>query len=253
MRCRSHTIILVSLLAVAVVVALWLWLRLSRHPTELVDLSENGEIGTKEVSIQVAHVQQLTHRGTWVIIVDAETGGKMLFMRRSATIYTCPSTWSWLGEHTKAGEDYEAAAVRGIAEELHISKKSIVSILALAGSKLELMHLEYHRPYKRIDHQWVRTFVVILPAAAVRPMDDAENGAYRWVAINASEAFISEPGRACTDATNIYSIAAPLHASPKAQFDSLKDLIVSKIHLYQTQHVAAEEIRGRNRRPDSQA
>jgi hypothetical protein len=233
MRRQTVLLLLVTSLS-TVAVVLVMWLRFVHHPAELVDLSVDGEIGTKEVSIQQAHVQQLTHRGTWVIIVDAESSSRMLFMRRSASIYTCPSTWSWLGEHTKAGEDYDAAAVRGMMEELHVAREAVVDIHTFGG--LELMHLEYHHPYKRIDHQWVKTFVARLPVAAVRPMDDAENGAYRWVPINESEAFISETGRACTDATNIYSVASPLHASQKVHFASLKDLIVSKIHLYQTKH-----------------
>lgn len=204
---------------------------------EMIDLSDHGEVGVKTVSIQVAHQKSLTHRGTWIIIVD-ETETSMLFTKRAANIYTCPNTWSLVGEHTRANESYVNAAVRGVEEELNIRREQLLSIGELPGSPLELMHLEYHTPWERTDHQWVQTFVVKLPAIALQQPDAEETGAYRWIPMNQSISFISHCDtptqcRACTDATNIYSVVRlPNNETRRTQFPNFKELILSKMVLY---------------------
>jgi isopentenyldiphosphate isomerase len=204
---------------------------------EMVDLSEHGEAGSTMVTIQLAHQKSLTHRGTWVIIVD-ETEKLMLFTKRSSKIYTCPNTWSWVGEHTRANETYSDAAIRGVEEELGIVRQQLLSIHELPGSPMELMHLEYHNPFERVDHQWVKTYVIKVAANALRQPDAEETGAYRWVPMNQSISFISQCDtptrcRACTDATNIYSIVKLSHnETRKIQYADLKELIVSKINIY---------------------
>ena len=221
---------------------------------EYVDLSVHGEIGTEAVTIQMAHQKQLTHRGVWVVITD-ETRKLLLFTKRAKTIFTCPNTWSFVGEHTKVGESYEQAAVRGIEEEIGIRRNQLLSVQELTGSGLELMHLEYHYPYQRIDHQWVKTYVLQLPADSIRQPDAAETTGFLWVPLNESIRFIThcensttlsssssssttskKNCRACTDSTNIFCLTQ--NQTKKTTWPNLADLIVSKIVLFRDSHTS---------------
>ena len=255
METRSVRFILLSVvtLLTAIVVVWFLLQNKTKAHDEYVDLSMLGEIGTQAVTIQMAHQKQLTHRGVWVVITD-ETRNKLLFTKRAKTIFTCPSTWSFVGEHTRVGESYEQAAVRGVEEEIGIHPNQLLSVKELRGSGLELMHLEYHQPYQRIDHQWVKTYVLQLPADSIRQPDAAETTGFLWVPLNESIPFITHCDntttttttatkrtcRACTDSTNIFSLTQ--NQTKKTTWPNLAALIVSKIVLFRDSHTSTSPL-----------
>ena len=121
MEARTLRFVLLTIVTLITSIAI-VWFLLQKKTKihdEYVDLSALGEIGTQAVTIQMAHQKQLTHRGVWVVITD-ETQKLLLFTKRAKTIFTCPNTWSFVGEHTRVGESYEQAAVRGVEEEIGI-------------------------------------------------------------------------------------------------------------------------------------
>jgi len=84
---------------------------------ELFDIVTEDDIVTHQAMRSVAHAQGLWHRGVHVFLFTAD--GKMLIQKRSADRTQYPSVWDCsVSEHVKAGEDYHAAARRGLWEEL---------------------------------------------------------------------------------------------------------------------------------------
>jgi isopentenyldiphosphate isomerase len=237
--------LLLTLLAIAfgmcylvyVAIRPWLTMKSVKSQREYVDLSELGEVGTESVWIQTAHIKSIRHRGSWIIVVD-ETENNMLFLKRSAKHITCPNTWGFMGEHTKTGESYAHAAVRGLKEELKITPSQIISLQELPG--VEMIHLEYSVPFVRIDNQWTMTFVVKIYADSIHPDDiHSEADGFRWVPVNESASWLShcdsygsgEPVncRSCTDASNVYLL---VNRTKKVSYKSLTDVAVTKINLY---------------------
>ena len=75
------------------------------------------------------HREGKIHQGSWMFVIDTEiskmgrTNGeninpKILLLKRSKELVTCPNTWSLVGEHTFRDEEPIETARRGIMEEL---------------------------------------------------------------------------------------------------------------------------------------
>jgi isopentenyldiphosphate isomerase len=230
---RRHWALLVVVITfIFIYVIHW---RMNTKFEEFVDLSDYGEIGSKVISIEKVHIRGLKHRGSWVLILN-EDESRMLFLKRSSTTVTCPNTWCFLGEHTKRNESYLDAALRGINEELHLQRHQILSSFELPG--LDLIHLEYAVPYRRIDHQWTKTFVIKIPAAKIQ-LDASEATGFLWIPVNESIAWISHcedpiegklaSCRSCTEASYVYIIR---NETTKINYKYLVDVMVEKIQLY---------------------
>lgn len=220
---------------------------------ELVDLSHDGHIQfLKEVSIDLAHSQNLLHRGTWNIILNPSME-KIAFFRRSKSHKTCGNSWNLIGEHTKIGESYEDACMRGLREELHIFDNDIKSIESI--SPPVRLHLHYPK-VNRSDSQWTETFLVILKIENLHP-DPAECSEHSWIPLSLAKEWISycspspspsgdnrtadpsDPScRTCLDAVDIHSFS-PL----RTNFTTFADLIISRIELVEAL-VAARRAQG---------
>lgn len=84
---------------------------------ELFDIVTEDDIVTHQAMRSTVHAQGLWHRGVHVFLFTAD--GKLLIQKRSAERAQYPSVWDCsVSEHIKAGEDYHAAARRGLWEEL---------------------------------------------------------------------------------------------------------------------------------------
>jgi ADP-ribose pyrophosphatase YjhB (NUDIX family) len=170
---------------------------------ELVDLSEDGNIGTAVESIDVVHIKGLSHRGVWMIVLDNQLEN-VLFVRRSQTTVTCKNAWSLFGEHTQAGETYQQAALRGVREELELEETDF-SLVADFSSIPELVKIVYS-DLGRVDNQWTQTFFFVLKHQHIF-LENREASGYLWVPIHASSHWITQCNtircRSCTDITSI--------------------------------------------------
>ena len=90
--------------------------KFTTEPAHLTPIDPSTLVPKGTYTIDVAHRRGLLHTGHVLYIMDAD--GKILFLQRSASVKTCPGTWSILGEHANAGEDARETVVRGVEEEL---------------------------------------------------------------------------------------------------------------------------------------
>ena len=199
---------------------------------ELVDTSEDGEIGKDSVDIATVHLRGITHRGVWILLFNANKT-HILFVRRSNSTVICAGAWNTIGEHTKIGESYQAAILRGLREELNIVESDLLMLRPLGD--LELFSLN-HYSVRRFNRQWTQTYIGLLADDIVN-FDPKETSAMQWVkSIDAvhwitSCDFDVTTGscvpRTCTDSTNI-TITNKRTAIVTA-FGSYGDLLASKI------------------------
>ncbi len=66
------------------------------------------------------------HRTSHFTLFDPKTG-KILLTQRALSKKTDPGKMCFLGEHVQAGESYEDAVIRGVAEELGFTPNKITS------------------------------------------------------------------------------------------------------------------------------
>jgi isopentenyldiphosphate isomerase len=86
-------------------------------PDELFDLIDENDRVIGQETRTVVHQRGLWHRGVHVLLFERE--GRLLVQQRSGKKSQSPLTLDCsVSEHVKAGEDYHAAAIRGLSEEL---------------------------------------------------------------------------------------------------------------------------------------
>ena len=173
---------------------------------EKVDYSENGELGSLVFDIDVAHTQNISHRGIWLFVLDGDKQN-LLFLKRSIHHVTCADSWSLLGEHSSPNEDYYITLLRGLKEELTLSKTELSEIGLI--SDLELFHF-YHPKAQRRDLVWMKTYYVILKPN-IKIKRSYEDSQHKWIPLNSSMEWYqhcddvnNKKCRYCTDATDIY-------------------------------------------------
>lgn len=110
---------------------------------EVVDIvDERGNVVGRATREEV-YAKGLLHPAVNIIIVDPQ--GKIYIQQRSAKKSAFPLYWDIsCAEHLKSGETFEAAAVRGLLEELSIG----VNVEKLRGKHIQ--RSEYHKGDKRI-------------------------------------------------------------------------------------------------------
>lgn len=129
------------------------------------------------------HRLGLWHRAANVLLFDGE--GRLLIQRRSSSKDVLPGAWDLsVAEHLQPGEDYEAAAIRGLREELGIAVESLEPLSAVIESKLEI-------PERGIrDYELQCTFGCIWHGP-LSP-DAAEVEQVRWIALSTLKAEFAE-------------------------------------------------------------
>ena len=86
------------------------------EPPHLTPIDPSQLLQRGVYSIDTAHRQGALHTGHCLFLMDANE--KLLFLKRSSQVVTCPDTWSILGEHSIAGEESIEAVTRALQEEL---------------------------------------------------------------------------------------------------------------------------------------
>lgn len=197
---------------------------------EIIDLSERGEVGRESESIDIVHSNGLSHRGVLMIVLDNKQENA-LFVRRSNHTVTCQNAWTTFGEHTKVGESYGDAALRGAVEELELETSSFKSIHPLSED-LDYFSIDYiDTGYgERKDRQWTQAYVLTLKHTQIFK-DSRESDGYLWVPIHASPEWITQCSdlrcRSCTDMFNIEVSTKGV----KRSFSKYGDLLASKFDI----------------------
>jgi isopentenyldiphosphate isomerase len=90
-------------------------------PDELFDIvDEQDRVISQEMRATV-HKHGLWHRGVHILLFTGD--GKLLVQQRSRTRSHAPSALDCsVSEHVKAGENYYAAAIRGLEEEMGLAE-----------------------------------------------------------------------------------------------------------------------------------
>ena len=90
-------------------------------------VSENNEIIGKEPREKI-HNSGLWHRGVHVLVFNSK--GQLILQTRSAAKDKFPNYYDCsVSEHVEEGETYEAAAIRGLKEELKITDVQLKRLL----------------------------------------------------------------------------------------------------------------------------
>jgi len=97
-------------------------------PDELFDIVDEHDHVIGQAMRSVVHQRGLWHRGVHVLLFTPD--GKLLVQQRSKDRLHAPSALDCsVSEHLKAGEDYYAAAVRGLKEEMGLEEVYIRALL----------------------------------------------------------------------------------------------------------------------------
>ena len=89
-------------------------------PDELFDVIDEEDIVIGQEMRPIVHQQGLWHRGVHVLLFTRE--GKLLVQQRSKDRVHSPLALDCsVSEHVQAGEDYYAAAIRGLKEEMGVT------------------------------------------------------------------------------------------------------------------------------------
>ena len=212
----------------------------NHHLIEYVDLSDDGNINLTNlpVPISTAHSKSLRHRGTWAFIVNSAKDC-LLFTYRSADHVTCGNSYGLIGEHTKWGESYENAILRGVNEELLVNESSISHIEALQDGIPERLYIKY-KNIKKIDNQWILTFLIVLKDGVEIPCQTDECGGYKWVKIREVDKWLSSHEKNPKTGEKIWhycneeitSYPRDKNALP-SNFVSFRELIMEKVVILQ--------------------
>ncbi|HOG92490.1 MAG TPA: NUDIX domain-containing protein [Opitutaceae bacterium] len=88
-----------------------------QNPEELFDVVDAQDRVVSQAPRREVHAKQLRHRAVHVLVFDEK--GAVFLQKRSMGKDSCPGTWdSSCSGHLDAGEDYDAAAVRELREEI---------------------------------------------------------------------------------------------------------------------------------------
>ncbi|HTB63871.1 MAG TPA: NUDIX domain-containing protein, partial [Opitutales bacterium] len=92
--------------------------------SELFDVVDDHDRVLRRETRNEVHRQRLLHRAVHVLVFNAR--GEVYLQRRSAKKDTYPNRWTTsCSGHVDAGEDYDTAVVRELAEELGLQNAEI--------------------------------------------------------------------------------------------------------------------------------
>ena len=111
---------------------------------EIFDVVDENDRVLRQAPRSLVHADKLRHRAVHVLVRDP--AGRVYLQKRSETKDNHPGLWdSSCSGHLSAGEDYEEAAVRELAEELGIVTEAplhlILSISASAETGNEFIRV----------------------------------------------------------------------------------------------------------------
>eukprot|EP00591_Stephanopyxis_turris_P013379 CAMPEP_0195520914 /NCGR_PEP_ID=MMETSP0794_2-20130614/17617_1 /TAXON_ID=515487 /ORGANISM="Stephanopyxis turris, Strain CCMP 815" /LENGTH=199 /DNA_ID=CAMNT_0040650357 /DNA_START=405 /DNA_END=1004 /DNA_ORIENTATION=+ len=148
------------------------------------------------VSIDTAHRRGLIHHGTLFFVSDANRN--LLFLKRSATLVTCPNTWMPPGEHQEGKEELFDTLKRGVTEELGPAVWELVTFT----TNITPFPLYYIRHYgrengDRVDRQITSLWFVQLgntssDVAESKFVPDEEVAGSMWLSLEEAEAWLRQ-------------------------------------------------------------
>jgi len=149
-----------------------------REPPQLSLLPQGVLIPNGSLPIHLAHMLGIPHGGAWIQLIDSR--GRILLLKRAASLRTCPNSWGLVGEHQLEGESPESMVRRALDEELGAH----LQVLVASSVNLTEMPVWYHREYAdgRIDRQATWLWAVVLRGTAehVTLKPDNEVAKYWW-------------------------------------------------------------------------
>ena len=93
---------------------------LAQNADELFDVVDEQDRVLSQARRADVHAQKLRHRAVHVLCLDGE--GRVFLQRRSLLKDSAPGRWcASCSGHVDAGEDYDAAAIRELAEEIGVN------------------------------------------------------------------------------------------------------------------------------------
>jgi isopentenyl-diphosphate delta-isomerase type 1 len=130
---------------------------------EIFDVVDAGDVVVGQASRREVHARHLFHRAVHVLVFSAS--GQVFLQKRSLKKDMAPGCWdSSCSGHVDAGEDYDAAAVRELGEEI--------------GLKLDAAPERWFRIEARAETGWEFVWVYRLkhPGPFVLNEDEIERG-----------------------------------------------------------------------------
>lgn len=125
------------------------------------------------------HREGIRHRAVYCLLLDAD--GRLLLQRRSPAKKIAPSKWDLsVAEHLGVGEEYRAAAARGLWEELGVTCQDPEALVPLTEPH---KHEVVEPSIGVCDREFVQTFAMRGYAGPVT-MDPAEVAEVRWVGVH---------------------------------------------------------------------
>lgn len=148
------------------------------------------ELGT--LSIDAVHRKGVLHTGGVLYVMDSSN--KILLLKRSSSVVTCPDTWSILGEHSIIGEDTNDLPIRALKEELGLTVLRHVQIQNLTEYPLYYIRHYGARNDNRIDRQLTYMWLVRLrkPQEEIGWNLDHEVAASKWVTVNEIDTWLRD-------------------------------------------------------------
>ena len=103
----------------------------AQSPDELFDVCDENDVVVGQATRGEVHRRNLIHRAVHILVV--RSSGEVVLQMRSAAKDQFPSTWtSSASGHVDAGESYDQAARRELAEELGFDAATIAGLQSIA-------------------------------------------------------------------------------------------------------------------------
>ena len=137
-------------------------------PEEKIDLvnEKNEAIGT--ITEAAAHKADLPHRASHVFVFNSK--GEIFLQLRPKEKFLYPGVWdSSVGEHVKKGESFDAAALRGLKEELNIEGARILFVGEYEFNR---------RDEKTWNHEFVQLFNCVFDGKIEISKPELEDGRF---------------------------------------------------------------------------
>ncbi|KAL3786928.1 hypothetical protein HJC23_013263 [Cyclotella cryptica] len=163
------------------------------EPRHLTPIDPRMLIPLGNESIDSAHRNGRLHTGSILFVMDVS--GRFLLLKRSASVVTCPETWSIVGEHSVVGEDPSDVPLRALKEELGLLvANTIVTIHNLTDLPLYYIRHYGARNGYRIDRQLTYLWLVKLNQAQeeVRWTLDHEVADHKWITLDELDVWLRE-------------------------------------------------------------
>ncbi|KAL3945062.1 MAG: hypothetical protein SGBAC_000853 [Bacillariaceae sp.] len=149
---------------------------LRKQHLESMNIEAEIKTGSKKkyAPIDTIHKLGYLHTGAWMVVLDTNAtvqDAKILMLKRSADVVTCPNFWSLLGEHSNRDEKPNDFAIRGMREEL--GERFYDQFIQTGGKIKPLLDqpIFFKRDYntsrgKRMDRQINYIFTIEMNTAA---------------------------------------------------------------------------------------